>query len=288
MLPRGPVRPRPPAELILQPVELGLGALEVLSTPGSGQVASVYQKAAYLRLPAGMMALTSFDVPSGPVHVRSAISFDGLEVGDRVTVAGSLLQAGRILLDLASASLWRGPVPTPTELQFGARLALELIERAPPSSLTEAEVGSALDRVRHGDVPGLAALLGGAGPGLTPAGDDCLAGIVFVARVKWGEAAQRMLADVAVMAETNHIARMFLRWAARAQSVEPVHRFLTRAVRGDRLEAARALEALMAFGETSGADLALGLRLGLEALPGRPPSRPRAAAHCPGSHGEGR
>jgi hypothetical protein len=279
MLSRSPSGPRPPAGLILQTVELGLGALDVLSTPGAGRVVAVYQKAAYLRLPAGMMALTTFEAPSGPVHVRSTISFDGLEAGDRVTVAGSLLQAGRVLLDLSSASIWRGPVPTPADLQRGAGLALELVRRTPASALAQAEVGSAFGDGRDGVILGLPAHLGGAGPGLTPAGDDCLAGILFVARVRWGEVAEQMLVDAAVMAQTNDIARMFLIWAARGQSIEPVHRFLTRAVRGDSLGAARALDELMTFGATSGADLALGLRLGMESLPSNPPARPRAAAH---------
>jgi hypothetical protein len=253
-----------------------LGALQVLSVPGTGRIAAVYPKAAYLRLPARLVALTSFDVPSGPGHARAAISLDGLRVDDRIIVAGSLLQVGPVLIEMEGARVWRGAVPTAAELQAGRGLALELMERTPPSSLAESDVGSVVEHVQHGDIAGLAVRLGGAGPGLTPAGDDCLAGILIIARIRWGQAAEPMLADSAAMVETNDIARMFLHWAARGQSIEPVHRLLGCAVRADIDGAARALDALIAFGHSSGADLALGLRLGLELLP----SSPRARAHA--------
>jgi hypothetical protein len=255
------------------PVELGLGALEVLSAPGTGRIEAVYPKAAYLRLPGGLVALTSFDVPSGPGHARSAITLDQLRVDDRVVVTGSLVQAGPVLLDLDTARVWRGEVPTTAGLKAGRGLALDLLEGAPPSSLGASEVGSAVEPLRKGEIAGVAARLGGLGPGLTPAGDDCLAGILIVARMRWGETVERMLGVVAAMVETNDIARMFLRWAARAQSIEPVHRFLASTARNDLEDAASALDALVAFGQSSGSDLALGLRMGLELLPDGPGAR---------------
>ena len=109
--------------------------------------------------------------------------------------------------------------------------------------------------------------LGGVGPGLTPAGDDCLAGILLVARIRGGEAAEAELVAVAGSVDTNDVAAAFLVWAARGQSIEPVHRFLVSAARGDATRATDALAALVGFGHSSGADLALGLRLGLARLP---------------------
>jgi hypothetical protein len=254
---------------VAAPVELGLGALEVLSVPGTGWIVGVYPRAAYLRLPAGLVALTSLGVPSGPGHARSAVTLDRLRVDDRVVVTGSFLQAGPVLLDLDRPRVWRGPVPTAAELKPARRLALDLLEGAPPSSLDCAVVESAVEQVRQGDFAGLAGRLGGVGPGLTPAGDDCLAGILLIASICWSEAGLPKLIEAAASVETNDIARMFVHWAARGQSIAPVHRFLISAAEGDRDGAAAALDDLITFGHSSGADLALGLRLGLELLAGQ-------------------
>ena len=108
------------------------------------------------------------------------------------------------------------------------------------------------------DLPELAAYLGGRGPGLTPAGDDCLAGLFLVAHLTGS--------DVTALADTvptNDISLAFLHWAARGQSIEPVHRLL---MSGDRASADRALDDLLRFGHSSGADLALGLRVGAQRL----------------------
>jgi hypothetical protein len=248
-------------------VELGLGACEVLAAPGTGRVRSVFAKAAYLELPAGLVALALPDVPAGPAHARSAVALERLRAGDRVVVAGTLLQAGPLLLDLARPRIWRGSVPEAAALEEGRVEVLDVLRRTPPSALEQGLQSAALQLVGEGDVEGAADRLGGAGPGLTPAGDDCLAGILLIARIRWGPRAEQRLAAIAAGVRTNDIALVFLRWAARAQSIEPVHRLLVRAVGGDTEGAARALDALVGFGHSSGADLALGLRLGLELLP---------------------
>lgn len=248
------------------PVELGLGALEVLSVPGTGRVVGVYARAAYLRMPAGLLALTSLGVPSGPGHARCAEPLGRLALDDRVVVTGTFLQAGPVLFDIGRARVWRGPVPTASELESGRRLALDLLEGAPASSLEQSVAESAAEKLKQGDIAGVAGRLGGVGPGLTPAGDDCLAGILLIAGIRQGEAAGPTLVDIASKVETNDIARMFLHWAARGQSIEPVHRFLVSAAGGDRKGAAGALDDLIRFGHSSGADLALGLKLGLQLL----------------------
>jgi hypothetical protein len=233
--------------------------------PGIGRVAGVYPKAAYLKLPAGLMALTNFDVPSGAVHARTELPLEGLRVDERVVLTSSLLQAGPILLDLRPATVWRGPVPAPDELERCRRPAIELLEKAPRSALEPELVASAGDLLRQGDLERLSALLGGVGPGLTPAGDDCLAGILLTAGIGWPQKAPQLRA-VAAKVETNDISRMFLHWAARGQSIAPVHRFLVSASNGDMEIAEIALEELTRFGHSSGADIALGLRLGLQLL----------------------
>lgn len=259
-------------------LELGLGASAALSTRGRGRVVGVYARAAYLEVPGGLVALTAPGVPMGPIHARTPGSLDLLRVGHRVVVSPGLLQAGPLLLHFGAAPLWRGCAPAPRALERAALLAVRLLAAAPPSSLPVPVPAGAL---RAGDVGAVAACLGGAGPGLTPAGDDCLAGILLVARIRWGEAAESLLVDAAERVLTNDVARAFLTWAARGQSIEPVHDLLLRAAAFDHEGASKAVSSLTRLGHSSGADLALGLRLALGLLPATLPATPPAALHVP-------
>jgi hypothetical protein len=89
---------------------------------------------------------------------------------------------------------------------------------------------------------------------------------VLVAGILGGEPAAGMLREVASKVATNDVSRSFLHWAARGQSIEPVHRFLVLAAEGGFEGAGVALKELTNFGHSSGADIALGLKLGLELL----------------------
>jgi hypothetical protein len=254
-------------------LRLGCGAQDALGRPGRGTVVAVYARAAYLAAPGGLVALTCPSVPMGPLHARVGGGLERLRRGDALVVTPDVVQAGPVLLDRRGETTWRAPLPAPDELARGAELAVGLLEGAPSSSLPVPVPG---ELVAAGDLAAVAAVLGGAGPGLTPAGDDCLAGILLVARARWGGAAERLLVDAAASSPTNDVAAAFLRWAARGQSIEPVHAFLGRAASGDRDGARRALAALTGWGHSSGADLALGLRLGLVLLP---PALPGGALH---------
>jgi hypothetical protein len=252
-------------------LELGLGAQEVLSVPGTGRVVGVYSKAAYLRLPGGVVTLTSFDVPSGPIHARTAVPLGSLRLGEKVVLTRSLLQAGPVLLMLAGARVWQGAVPDPAQLALRTGTALDLLQRIAGSALDSSVSDRARASLAEDDLAGAVSVLGGFGPGLTPAGDDCLAGILIIASTLWGRPGAPLLADLVEDIQTNEIANAFLRWAARGQSIEPVHRFLEHAARGEAGNASIALTDLTRFGHSSGADLALGLRLGLQELAGSTP-----------------
>jgi len=147
--------------------------------------------------------------------------------------------------------------------------AADVFAAAPPPALVTDErfagrLEVALHRLRKADLAGVARAIGGLGPGLTPAGDDTLAGILLVARAVGGEAAEDGLVAVARGVATTSIARAFLEWAARGQTVEPAHDLLAALAAGDPATAAVHLCALARLGHTSGADLAYGLHLGLE------------------------
>ena len=235
-------------------IELGLGAQEVLSAGATGTVAAVFSKAAYLRMPAGLVALTTRDVPSGPIHARGDFPLHRLAPGDSVTV------------DLSRTPLWQGTLLTPALLAAGAGTALDVLARAPGSALADPLFDRRRDLavrcVDRGDLDGAVDALAGLGPGLTPAGDDALAGILLV--FGWHDRAAAMVA--ADRARTNDIARAFLAWAARGQSIEPVHDLLAASADHHVGAAEAALARLVAVGYSSGADLAFGIRLTLSCL----------------------
>jgi uncharacterized protein DUF2877 len=243
---------------------IGLGVEEVLRTPGRGRVAAVYPRAAYIQLPGGLFALTAPEVPLGPLHARVPLPPEAEQGSPVVTNGGSLEIGGRAI---ALGGVWRGALPDPGELAAAAPLAVEVLEAAPASALREEPWRLSLDRatacLEKGDLDGAAGALGGVGPGLTPAGDDTLAGILAAARARMGPAAEADLLRVAAAVPTGELAAAFLRWAARGQSIAPVHDLLLALAAGDLRAAEAARNELSAFGQSSGADLALGLRLGL-------------------------
>ncbi|MBW0119290.1 hypothetical protein, partial [Pseudonocardia abyssalis] len=64
-------------------LDVGLGVREVLDAPAVGTVVGVHRVAAYLRFPAGLVALTSGLAPRGPLHLRVAV-LPVLRVGEPV------------------------------------------------------------------------------------------------------------------------------------------------------------------------------------------------------------
>jgi hypothetical protein len=263
-----PARPCPP--------EIGIGVRDALSGDAAGTVCEVFSRAVYLRMPEGMIALCSRHIPSGPLHLRCDLALHLLHRGDPVSVTAGSLRAADLVLLLDDASVWRGSLPDVRRVEHGRDVAaLTLGEAALGSALLSPpfshHLHEAVDHVTHGDLAGAAAVLGGLGPGLTPSGDDALAGLLIAARVRWGVGAEASLVGVAAAVDTHQISRCFLRWAARGQGIDPVHRFLAAVANRDRRLAEGALAALLAFGHTSGADLALGLQLGLGVLPAAPP-----------------
>jgi hypothetical protein len=247
--------------------ELGLGAEAVFSAGGRGTVAATFARAAYLRLPAGLVALTTFDVPPGPIHARGRVPIDRLSPGDRVTVGDGKVQAGDVSVGLTGAAVWHGTLPAPAALAAASDLALELLDGVPTAltaPLYEPRVRRSVECLERGDLAGVVEALAGLGPGLTPAGDDALAGILLLAR-------HPSAVSFVDGARTNEVAQAFLAWAARGQSIEPVHRFLATVAGGDRPGGRAALRTLVRFGHSSGADLAYGLRLAFEHVvaPGR-------------------
>ena len=228
---------------------------------------------AWLRLADGVVGLAPPGAPLGPNWIRRAEPWPDLAEGDTVVVDGEGLRAGdgAPFLHHRQAVGWLGPLPDHTLLSAAPARALvtEALLSCRPSVLLEApwrdtaepaaaEIGrlQPLDALRI-----VARALGGLGPGLTPAGDDALSGILFAFRALGGPTVEAALTAVARSVHTSDLGTAVLEAAAGGFHIEPVHDLVTAAAADDRAAALKAAAELDRFGSSSGADIAHGLRL---------------------------
>ena len=233
-------------------VDIGEGAHAVLARPCRGTVVAVYRRAAYLRLAGEIVALVDASLAPGPLHVRCEV-LPPLRAGQPVAGDGTRLAGGHWALRV-DGPVWRGALPAAESLVGNPSRPVDV----------DPEVE---DLVRAGRLEELAARVGGRGPGLTPSGDDLLAGVLVVARLVGGPAAGPRLDAIAAGVATTEIARAFLAWAARGQCIAPVHDWLAALASGRAGELAAAQRSLVAVGASSGAHLAAGLALPVSQLP---------------------
>jgi hypothetical protein len=226
--------------------------------PSDGQVVASSRRAVYVETGGTILALVSAGAPPGPIHLRVE-TLPRLAPGSRVRLGGQLPVTAQ----------WRPPTLDADLLRRHACTARRSLTETAASGLAgHRAVEVAEWAVGRGDLPRAVGALAGLGPGLTPSGDDVLSGLLVVLAVAGHEG--RELREAVDGAPTHAISRAFLTWAARGQAVEPVHRLLGALTRSDAAAARRHQEAVLTLGHTSGADLLLGLRLGLGALVSRP------------------
>ena len=141
-----------------------------------------------------------------------------------------------------------------------------LIQLALPAALALEQAAATRDAARVGEA---AARLAGLGPGLTPSGDDLLAGFVAawtLAREGLGRTARADAVAAAVLqgaaSRASTLGRCWLEYGARGEVAEPHGALLAALCDGE----ARALEAralaVLGIGATSGADWLTGVVLG--------------------------
>lgn len=116
--------------------------------------------------------------------------------------------------------------------------------------------------VMRGDLEQGARTLSGTGFGLTPSGDDFLAGHMWglhARRVLWGEDRSADIARLHIPnPAANPLSRAFLRCAREGRFFARLKDMLASLIRGDTPRTAAHARELLAAGETSGADVAVG------------------------------
>lgn len=247
---------------------LGIDAAEALQPGRSGVVAAGFARSCYIRLGADWICVGDIDIGPGPLNVpcRADAMPDWRTLPParrhaRVT-GDALILDGRWRVVLAGAPVWQPPpcpAWTPTDVRRGlgalaVRLAPALpsdglaqllepggiargpVARAAMPAVAALEAWLARPRGRPSAAPRIAAPLLGLGPGLTPSGDDFLAGCLVALRTtgRAGRADELWSAvDARAPAATNAISHAHLRAAARGRLGADLHGLLDAVLGGD-------------------------------------------------------
>jgi uncharacterized protein DUF2877 len=242
-------------------------------------------------------------IPADPAQL-----FNGLSLGTSLASNGARLGIGELItIELEGAAIWDPKAyaalsADPEALDRGlAELCREVSHRAPAESLArllphleDEDLPGPLERVAHFPrshalIGGLAeslvqrdrrrlkvvaSSLAGLGPGLTPAGDDFIAGVLLalaLVRQQRGDTALNEIATLLVETaapRTHEISAAYLRAAFDGQVGERWHPLLAALAAGGGAGIAAAAAPVLATGETSGADMLAGFVVGIGALLG--------------------
>ncbi|MEA5453768.1 DUF2877 domain-containing protein [Sinomonas sp. JGH33] len=274
--------------------------------PRIGRLHSVFARVVNVLAPSGrLISLSADSLDDAPWTIRVAtVEWEafGLEVGAAVVLEPrriTLVGVPGVVLDLRNISKWYSSLPaaglmrldvlthraTALERLLDARGVRGGILPAASAAPIDAEIGRRLragcerltEAIREDD-DGAARLaaqsLLGLGPGLTPAGDDFMAGLALVAAVPGTRlgAVSRVLRAVldGCPDQTTLVSRTTLREAVDGRARESLLGILNRvfaAPRGDEAQFAEHLrvpmERALGIGHTSGTDILSGLVAGL-------------------------
>lgn len=228
----------------------------VLGPEVAADVVGAGRHAAYLRLPGDrLIALLGAEAVALPIGV--VLPADArLPLGDlagRVTVGAGWIRAARLQVEITDrfATAVEAVEPAPGALDW-VRARAALLPRS-ATGLSAAQ----LDLLAGGDADATVEALLGAGPGLTPAGDDALCGILVAAAAGLctsGGAVRTALATRP--GTTTELSAALLRMAAAGHAATPVRALV--AALGEPARLAARWAAVLRIGHTSGAALAAG------------------------------
>jgi hypothetical protein len=254
----------------------------------SGQVLAVFDEACNLVDAEGdVVALVTPRIGNGPLNIvvdGAAGAFSGTRPGAHVALQTDRLASAGLQVDLADATVWE-PRPDWKTLRarrvaIASRLPLLrslCLKHAPPASLVSLlgahhaidipnqavfsaahRAASALRRGWAGEPERLykgTLGLAGLGGGLTPAGDDFLAGLMLWTWLAHPtpEPICRVMVQTAAPRSTK-LAAAFMRTSARGECSASWHKLLAALSEGHEAEIAATASEMLAHGATSGAD----------------------------------
>ncbi len=266
----------------------------------TGVVHSVFRRACNLCTDgSGLLTLLTPELGNVPhgIRVRAPASLaftDHVQIGRRVGCRAAVLRIADsdLVIDLRPAEVWRGELaridlarPAVARASEVARRALEhhrrqdhapLLRRVHDRGRALATASRSLDLDRA--TSAIRALIG-CGPGLTPAGDDLIVGLLAGLRCARGEGPVRRrflqalgVAIAVAAAATGEISRAYLRHAVMGRIAEPLAALAGVIADGaPPSEVGPAVARALGVGHTSGGDGVLGLLLGIAAWSRREP-----------------
>lgn len=243
----------------LAPIVVGQGVTAAHHDGAYGTVVGTFRHGCYVQVHGDMYAVAGPAVVPGPIHLIVESAPDPVPEGLAVWRDGGRLRSTEWQIDLARAAVYEPPRPGPVELQLAAS-ALETMRHqlVVPDDL-ESRWESVRQAIAGDDLVAARELLEGRGGGLTPTGDDVLAGVLLVHA--WRGDDPDGLAEIARAAATTNLSRSFLAWAALGQSLAPVHDLVVRAAAKDEPGFDRAVAAVSAIGGSSGVAVLWGIGL---------------------------
>jgi len=232
---------------------MGPGAGRTLRAGASGAVELAFGPGGYVRLGDEHILLAPARSPGGPLSILvSGLRRGDLVPGDPVVVSCDALLVGALHVSFAGAReappLCPGDAPA-LGWRDALAAALAVVPPAPDA------LAPGLDALAAGRPEAAVAQLAGRGEGLTPTGDDALAGY---AAWRWASGA-----PVALPADRcAPLGRQYLRCAERGELPQPAADVLAAVRAGDPAAAARRARGLSEWGASSGAALLWGFAAG--------------------------
>jgi hypothetical protein len=278
----------------IQAISIGAG---VPGGPFAGVVHSVFRRACNLRTDDGdLVALLAPELGNLPHGIRieapGRLAFsDHLRPGRRVGCRAAVLRIADsgLAIDLSRAQAWRGElkpvhfarpaVATAWQVAWRALQHRRCSDRDPLLRSVGERGGALAEASRALDIEratAAARALIGCGPGLTPAGDDLIVGLLAGLRCSRDEAPARHdflcalgAAVASEAAATGEISRAVLRQAIAGNFAEPLSTLAGAIAEGvPPVEVEAAAGRALCVGHTSGGDGVLGLLLGMQAWSG--------------------
>ena len=236
-----------------------------------GVIHSVFPAAANIIFPGDFIlslnAITSPRMPNG-LQLSTppgTFPFPVLRAGMPVLFGAQrlLIEAVDCSFDLSCCSEWDPHIERPDQLDMKvvAKNKEWLLKHVPALDLQ-----LTWDQPVH-NVRSMAQYLCGRGVGLTPTGDDILAGWMAVNWLLYGpltcflEACQQIVA--VAKQQTHLLSQCWLSYAATGDVATPVKALLDALTKEDDAQLAASMEAVLSMGATSGRDLIQGIVLGL-------------------------
>ncbi len=242
-----------------------VSACQIAAERGSkGIVVGVFSFGFYVRVAGQIFAVGGPRLPAGPVHLVLETAPPLPREQSEVWLTQTKLWTQACTVDLSSATRYWPSLPSHNHLELVTPRLAKLATRIGIPQDLKTVWSDVIEVVKCADLGAAAEQLEGRGQGLTPTGDDVLAGLLLMAH--WRNPKSDFPGEIAGRAQTSELSRSFLTWAARGQSIQPVHElldsaFLSRSSTNhvDRFD--RAVEQVASIGASSGKALLAGLSL---------------------------